>query len=657
MSLSVTCPDCDRTIKVKDEIAGKKVRCPGCSTVISIPAASANDDDFLSDFDDVSTPKRPRRRKSESIDDDEDDLPAVKPRGRKSAKTSKKKSSSKSGGPNWPLIGGLGGGGLVIAVLVAVVIVTMGQARNPANNKALANWITFKHPTGFAQIDMPATPSFKADQSLNGVQTYTLEQRSYQMSLTAVQFDPTVQAAMATNPATLDVMFQELQRQTPLQMPGSTLISSRPLTAGPYRGLEMKIRVNGQINLMRFYATPTALIGAEFVSRQEEAFLAERDKFFSTFRGPDGNLIEGPNPPPGTSAPVVGTPSATPAPTSKPTPPLNLQRPEDPSPMLSGMNLADADPHVLAATANQAANQTRDYVRAAQIQFWVVKRTNDGQYNLACYLSLAGKTDAAFYWLQQAALEEGVDSNWALQDPDLLPLRGNPRWKEVFPFLVSCNAYWSANAATETQLVMPAGVNSTEPIPVMIGLHGMGSSAAGFVDAATYQEIANQKHVAFLGVSGTLPRGPKSFVWSEDVTKDAARIDAALKEVSGRLTPKEGQLVLFGFSQGGMMSAEIAAKFPEKYAGALVMSPGGNSEPQRANFQKRSGGRTQSVVCVCGAGEHPGNVQMTQTYADLFRQAGARVIHKPYPNQNTHSFPPDFETELPSWIDFLLGIL
>jgi hypothetical protein len=85
------------------------------------------------------------------------------------------------------------------------------------------------------------------------------------------------------------------------------------------------------------------------------------------------------------------------------------------------------------------------------------------------------------------------------------------------------------------------------------------------------------------------------------------------------------------------------------------MSPGGLGQPQASAFQARPNGRKQSSICLCGAGEHPGNVQMTMTYANLFRQTGARVEHKAYPGMNSHSFPPDFQERLPGWIDFLLA--
>jgi len=298
-----------------------------------------------------------------------------------------------------------------------------------------------------------------------------------------------------------------------------------------------------------------------------------------------------------------------------------------------------------------------NYAEAVVLQYWGVEKAADGtgMYDLACYSGRVGQTDAALYWLQRAGVEEGVDAPWASQDPDLQAVRSDPRWGTVQKYLQDCNSYWSGQTHSETQLVLPAGVVPGEAIPVMIGLHGMGSCAADFISAEQYQDVANQKRIAFLGVSGTVPRGRRSFVWSEDATRDAARIEAALVEVKDRLTPLPGKCVLFGFSQGAMMSAEVAVQHRDKYSGALVMSPGGRSSAHPEAFVRGTDGLVQNAICLCGAGEHPGNVELTKTYADLFRATGARVQHKAYPQQNSHTLPPDYAEKLPEWIDFLLG--
>jgi phage FluMu protein Com len=40
MSINVVC-DCGKTLKVKDDAAGKKIKCPACQTVLTVPAAGA----------------------------------------------------------------------------------------------------------------------------------------------------------------------------------------------------------------------------------------------------------------------------------------------------------------------------------------------------------------------------------------------------------------------------------------------------------------------------------------------------------------------------------------------------------------------------------------------------------------------------------------
>ena len=63
MSLSITCSHCERKLNLRDELAGKKVRCPDCSEVISIPAQSQPS----LDDDEPAPPRRmpPRIKRSE----------------------------------------------------------------------------------------------------------------------------------------------------------------------------------------------------------------------------------------------------------------------------------------------------------------------------------------------------------------------------------------------------------------------------------------------------------------------------------------------------------------------------------------------------------------------------------------------------------------
>jgi hypothetical protein len=39
--VSFACPGCSKSLKVKDELAGKKVRCPGCQKAVAVPKSAA----------------------------------------------------------------------------------------------------------------------------------------------------------------------------------------------------------------------------------------------------------------------------------------------------------------------------------------------------------------------------------------------------------------------------------------------------------------------------------------------------------------------------------------------------------------------------------------------------------------------------------------
>jgi hypothetical protein len=179
-----TCDKCDRDIRVRDELAGKRVKCPGCSETVSVPeedqpapakrSSSAatraekpatsprrgrdieDDDDRprrRTSRDEEDEDDRPRRRSSRD-DEDEDDRPRRRssrdeededdrPRKRSSRdddddddKPKAKPKPKKAGGSWLPLILGISGGvvGLVLVVVLMIWLFSGGGG-------ALAQWV------------------------------------------------------------------------------------------------------------------------------------------------------------------------------------------------------------------------------------------------------------------------------------------------------------------------------------------------------------------------------------------------------------------------------------------------------------------------------------------------------------------------------------
>jgi pimeloyl-ACP methyl ester carboxylesterase len=342
----------------------------------------------------------------------------------------------------------------------------------------------------------------------------------------------------------------------------------------------------------------------------------------------------------------------------KPVPPLQLAVPAALPDRLDNKNLQTMDPAALRAQA-QTAETKKLYQVAAPYQYWYVQKTREGQYDLACYVARTGQIDAAFYWLQIAAIEQGLDTEHVKRDEDLESLRRDPRWDKVFQYVEACSNYFESGPFARTVLVLPRGYKKPAALPAILWLHGARSRPDDFVNDDC-QAYANELNVAMIGVSATTAKGPRTFLWTEDFAKDAGRIRDALAEVSDRVTIAKGQVIILSFSQGAQLGFQLAVRNPEEYAGAIVLSPGiilsQPANPHLDDLKSSALLVRRGYVLCCNADEYPGTVRLTALDADWLRAAKAHMIHKAYPGVSAHALPPDFGERFPEWVRFILKV-
>src|SRR5262245_781162 len=75
MAISVLCRSCDRQFKVKDDLAGSKVRCPDCQKVVAVPDTPQDE----LDVDDEGRDEEEARPRRKALDFDRDDKPRERP--------------------------------------------------------------------------------------------------------------------------------------------------------------------------------------------------------------------------------------------------------------------------------------------------------------------------------------------------------------------------------------------------------------------------------------------------------------------------------------------------------------------------------------------------------------------------------------------------
>lgn len=366
------------------------------------------------------------------------------------------------------------------------------------------------------------------------------------------------------------------------------------------------------------------------------------------FAGRATSVSAGPN---GATAdePETRKSKAVAQPLRKPAPPFRLPVPPAPPARLGDTDLEKMSRTDLRALIARAVEQ-KLYKEAAIAQYWYVRKSDGGQYDLACYLALTGQADPAFYWLQAAAIGEGVTAQQVRQADDLESLWRDDRWEKVLRYVEECNRYFESAMIRRTVVAVPKGYKKSEAIAAVVWLHGMGSRPDELLGVG--QIYADLLNIAFIGVSGTKARGPNKFVWAEDLEQDTSRVRDAIAEVGDRVTIKKGHVIPLGFSQGAQVGVELAAKYPEEFAGAIAFSPGGETHWDHLKPSPLLARR--GFVVSCGADEYQGTVAQTALDAEWLRRAKAQVIHKAYPGVSAHSFPEDFAKRFPEWIEFIL---
>jgi polyhydroxybutyrate depolymerase len=127
-------------------------------------------------------------------------------------------------------------------------------------------------------------------------------------------------------------------------------------------------------------------------------------------------------------------------------------------------------------------------------------------------------------------------------------------------------------------------------LPLLIGLHGGGGSAAGFAGKTEFSDLADEMGAVVVYANGTnrLPRVERLLTWNsgnccayaqrEDVD-DIAFLDALLDYVLDTYAVDPNRVFVTGHSNGGMMSFRAACELSDRLAGIAPVAGALNAEP------------------------------------------------------------------------------
>ncbi len=271
-------------------------------------------------------------------------------------------------------------------------------------------------------------------------------------------------------------------------------------------------------------------------------------------------------------------------------------------------------------------------------------------YTLACAHAQLGDGEAAIDWLGRAA-EHGYGGIVSIQtDPDLDPIRDDPRFAEIEATVQATRderfgAFCAEARAAEMIVVVPDGLDPETPAALIVALHGHGGRADRFVEV--YRAVAAEIGAVLVVPSALRPTGNGGFSWT---FRDEAEwmVMHAIERARAVHPVDDERIVLTGFSMGANTTLEVGLKHPAMFAGLIAVC-----------------GHWDEDVMAVGEGEDQPRVMLmigardpqSKTFRRAHKALGDRGIEsrlRVYQGVG-HAYPARADEELGRALRFVLG--
>ena len=273
-------------------------------------------------------------------------------------------------------------------------------------------------------------------------------------------------------------------------------------------------------------------------------------------------------------------------------------------------------------------------------------------YNMACVYARSGESEKALKWLGRSVELGFSDGELLRSDADLDSLRDTEAFAHILRDFEArmgkgADQLEALIARNEPLILTPPEHDATQPAPVIVALHGFG------VDA---EDIGETWHgpAAHIGAVVVAPRavrkaeGRDGFSWGP--VDEAERIVLAALEVAKKKVAFDPErVVLTGFSQGGYMSLNLAARHPQLFRGVIPVAA--FYRPEHAEFAPAAEGRSPRFYVMVGGAD---------AGLESNRAAVAALESKGYDAKLVefeglgHTFPPERDVEMHKALHFVL---
>jgi polyhydroxybutyrate depolymerase len=138
----------------------------------------------------------------------------------------------------------------------------------------------------------------------------------------------------------------------------------------------------------------------------------------------------------------------------------------------------------------------------------------------------------------------------------------------------------SGPTARQYKLFAPAGTDGTEPLPLVLAVHGGGSGADLFANISQLGSLAQQEGFVAVFPNGLPMEGVPGVTWNRSApAADVTYLNDLLDAVENKMCIDTAREYVTGFSLGAEMTTRLSCIQPERFAAAAPVSGVSQLEP------------------------------------------------------------------------------
>jgi len=252
------------------------------------------------------------------------------------------------------------------------------------------------------------------------------------------------------------------------------------------------------------------------------------------------------------------------------------------------------------------------------------------------------------------ALSYGFDhgiwfGKYTFLDPTWAPMKEHPSWAAFETRNEEAKARDARLVEPRLEIVLPANYDATRRYPLFLALNGGGENVELFMPNWTSPILSREFIVAF--PQSTQLIAMDGYNWTEDIDLSLREIRDAFDQVVGQYPVDINQVVVGGFSSGGVASLEVVLKDAISVRGFVVLCP---AMPEGFSADEVRAASDRGVRGTLLTTEMDGRVDQQRRMADIMEEVGLAHEFRITPDIG-HWYPDDLAERIDRAIAHIRG--